>query len=481
MVDTVRSSPSGKEVPVSGGGIEPPAGQIAGTSTNPLVVGITESSSDDELDIGAISDGQFLRRVGAFIVGVTLAASNVVNDSTVTGVTVTAALNTLNTAIAGFVPTTRTISTTSPLAGGGDLSANRTLTIADLSNTSKGVPPAITAGTAALVSDAGGTTSSWASISGGGSPVGTSRTISTTAPLSGGGDLSANRTLTVAAISNTSSGVAPQTNGTAGQALLATATATTWGTDFQANNLTTSGVYVASSNTHAMSVGTTLPTTGSYRWQHGTTIYGRNNAGSADRLLIDWGVTATDNLHLSNSSTTMVINATTSGIGWIVRLGGTQRLSLSTSQFTNGTRAFAWESTISQPYIQQDTVATNGATGQPTALMGQNASGTTSTGGILDLIPGTGTTAGGLGRLRSSTLSNRVSWNDTGLSFFAVSPIAQQTRAGQLTDSTTGTPSTTLVDVGVAFSQANINNNFSSVLTKYNALETIIHNLGLST
>lgn len=45
----------------------------------------------------------------------------------------------LVTDLASKVSTTRTISTTAPLAGGGDLSANRTLTVADNSTSSKGV------------------------------------------------------------------------------------------------------------------------------------------------------------------------------------------------------------------------------------------------------------------------------------------------------------------------------------------------------
>lgn len=56
------------------------------------------------------------------------------------------------------------------------------------------------------------------------------RTISTTAPLSGGGNLSADRTLAVAAVSNTSSGVAPQHAGAGdvGKSLVATATGSQW-------------------------------------------------------------------------------------------------------------------------------------------------------------------------------------------------------------------------------------------------------------
>ena len=320
-----RKGPSGPQnTDPSGGGIQPPAGQIDGTTANPLIVGITEETTgvQTELDIGSIPDGTFLKRVGAFIVGAAIgagvtsfngrsgvvapasgdyAASQITNDSGVAGVGVAAALNTLNTAIGSLVPTSRTLTTTSPLRidGGAsaDLSVNRTLSVNTVSNTSLGVVPAITAGTAALVSDAGGTTPSWAAISGGGSPVGTSRTISTTAPLAGGGDLSANRTLTVATVSNTSSGVAPQTNGTAGQALLAGAAAAspTWGTDFVANDLTTTGNLLLGP--------TSRSTAGLVRVAHGSTIVSaRNNANSGNRTVLSYGVTSADATTLGDSA-----------------------------------------------------------------------------------------------------------------------------------------------------------------------------------
>lgn len=57
-----------------------------------------------------------------------LHASQVDNDSAVTGTHVDDALDHLNTT---KVETSRTISTSSPLSGGGDLSANRTISIAD--------------------------------------------------------------------------------------------------------------------------------------------------------------------------------------------------------------------------------------------------------------------------------------------------------------------------------------------------------------
>jgi hypothetical protein len=64
-----------------------------------------------------------------------------------------------------------------------------------------------------------GQTVAWASITGKPSLVETSRTISTTAPLSGGGDLTANRTLSVAAFSSSSSGVVPASSGDADEYL----------------------------------------------------------------------------------------------------------------------------------------------------------------------------------------------------------------------------------------------------------------------
>lgn len=84
----------------------------------------------------------------------------------------------IQTQINSKVPLTRTISTTSPLTGGGDLSADRTLAM----------PQATTSVNGYL------TSTDWTTFN---SKVSPSRTISTTAPLTGGGDLSANRTLSI--------------------------------------------------------------------------------------------------------------------------------------------------------------------------------------------------------------------------------------------------------------------------------------------
>lgn len=97
----IRNSPSGqlKSAGAGGGGITPPAGQIGGTALLPTVIGITESTGD-ELDIGQIDDGKFLKRVGLDVVGADAASDtdNITNNSSIpdgASNTATGALNRL--------------------------------------------------------------------------------------------------------------------------------------------------------------------------------------------------------------------------------------------------------------------------------------------------------------------------------------------------------------------------------------------------
>lgn len=81
----------------------PAGGDLDGEYLNPDVVAVhAGGSSGTRLTIGAISDGQYVARSGTSLIGVAVP-----------------------------VPASRLISTTAPLQGGGDLSADRTLSLAD--------------------------------------------------------------------------------------------------------------------------------------------------------------------------------------------------------------------------------------------------------------------------------------------------------------------------------------------------------------
>jgi hypothetical protein len=94
--------------------------------------------------------------------------------------------------------------------------------------------------------------------------------------------------------------------------------------------------------------------------------------------------------------------------------------------------------------------------------------------------PGGGTGTDVTAAARSG--ANGVQYGGSGklIAFYGGSPVAQQTRAGQLTGAF-GTTGSAIVDVGSSFSQANINNNFRALEDAYNRLETIVHNVALST
>ncbi len=89
----------------------------------PLTVNGNAADATGNISVSAASGG-----IGAVYAGVGLTK---INDSTLAADTTTV-LSTkahVTDVLQGYVPTTRTISTTSPLSGGGDLSANRTLSL----------------------------------------------------------------------------------------------------------------------------------------------------------------------------------------------------------------------------------------------------------------------------------------------------------------------------------------------------------------
>lgn len=474
----------------------------------------------------------FNARTGAVVPAANdYSASQIANDSGVpgSGLTVATALAFIFAAI----PAAVTVAGTAPITVAGGPAY--TVSIADLSNASKGVPAAITASNAVLTSNGGGTAATWVAISGGGSPVGTTRAINTTAPLAGGGDLSADRTFTVADVSTTSKGVAPilgaagtilasngvvaswQTALTApaspgddgkvviasggnftylagsvtGQALTWSGTAWAAGTNFGANLVTNSAGLQTTGAVGAsfISIGLSgagagnAASTGNFRIQNQFTCKGRLLSG-ADITVWDFGLTTADTMTINGLS---VAGALFSILGGSAFTAGAFTIGQSTIQLSGGAPVIFVKDTVSAGafvavnLIIRGSNDTGAGTVSPAGSVAIRAGDSTNaTGGALSLRPGNGAVAQGVGTLLSGVGTVKFTWSNIGLGLYGATAITQQTRVGQLTDSTTGTPSNTLVDVTTTAvaDPAKVNNNFSSVLTKLNALDVRLSQAG---
>lgn len=105
--------------------------------------------------------------------------------------------------LAAKVPTARIINTNSPLTGGGSLSSDLTLGVAGATTSAPGSVELATLAEADAQTDAARAVTPSGLVN----RVFTSRLINTTAPLTGGGDLTSNRTLGVDAATATATGV----------------------------------------------------------------------------------------------------------------------------------------------------------------------------------------------------------------------------------------------------------------------------------
>ena len=105
----------------------------------------------------------------------------------------------------GAVPATRSVLTTAPLTGGGDLTTNRTLAISTATEAARGAVQLASVAEANVGTD----TTKAVTPLGAAQRVPLSRLISTTAPLTGGGDLTANRTLDISTFTAAVKGAVP--------------------------------------------------------------------------------------------------------------------------------------------------------------------------------------------------------------------------------------------------------------------------------
>lgn len=233
---------------------------------------------------------------------------------------------------------------------------------------------------------------------------------------------------------------------------------------------------------------------------HGQKTRGKNNAGTAFVDLFDWGTAVANTLLIGQNGTMQTIIGATSTITF--QAAGISAASITGAAFTLSTpTTITFGSAVVAPKITQTIDATASVTCDNLGIEAQSGSGTTAVtagdgfikggsatgasgtrnGGNAWIQPGTGATANGASQMRNAAGTKVVEVNSTGLGLFGVAPVAQPADVGAITDSTGGATDGTLVDVGVAFSQANINNNFADLALKYNNMRTnVLRALGLT-
>lgn len=184
--------------------------------------------------------------------------------------------------------------------------------------------------------------------------------------------------------------------------------------NFGAQDITTTGI---------LNLGAVLPTVGEIRIANGFRL------NSITTALVNVNVvqfTAGNSAVFGSSLAGSILNGSTTS----VRVNNSDVLVCSTGVAGLSVALLRFDSSITAPNVFQQTNAANSATGEALTVHAQDCSGTTSTGGILNLRPGSGTTAGGELRIQTGGATNRIRVNDTGIGFFAVAPVARQDITG---------------------------------------------------
>jgi len=189
----------------------PAGGSLDGTYPNPTLslTGVAANTYGSASSVPAIGVSTEGRITSATSTAIQITESQVTN---------------LTTDLGNKVGTSTTISTTAPLAGGGDLSTNRTLSIADATTTVKGAVQ-LTDSTSSTSTTTAATPNSVKTaydLANAATPK--TRLISTTAPLAGGGDLTADRTLSIADASTSVKGAVQLTDSTSSTSTTTAAT-----------------------------------------------------------------------------------------------------------------------------------------------------------------------------------------------------------------------------------------------------------------
>jgi len=172
------------------------------------------------------------------------------------------------------------------------------------------------------------------------------------------------------------------------------------------------------------------------------------------------------------------INSTTVGAtGVACTISGQQMSAASGANLTGGIGGVVGGD------VASSTTCTNAVGGVGSLRGGDASTGTaTNIGGNVTIRPGRGTGTGaanGALDIQNGAGTSRIKIDTTGIGFYAAATVAQPADMVAITDSTTGTISTTLNDGTAAYSQAITNDNNASILTQINKIRTALRNLGL--
>ncbi len=351
------------------------------------------------------------------------------------------------------------------------------ISVANLSNVSKGVVTAITGANLPLVSDGSGVSASWQqmslnAIAQSGAVVNQYPSWSGSAwvpatPLPAPANPSDDSKLAIASGGSFTYSFLSDVNVSSTAAIAGSKIAPQFGA--QVLSITGAGT---------LQIGTNPATTGIIRLAHTTTIFGRNSLNSQNQNLIDWGSSTVDTLTVGNNGTAVSIVSNPV----VVTAGGVSTVFTSTSitvtqpvvQFANSANGI----------IRIASISTAGATGLLLSIRGQIMTGTGATvGGNIAIVAGSGATAGVTQIFKSDATTQLLKCDDTGVRLYTGSTVAQASRVGQFTNSTgIGSFSLVISDVtttGLA-DPVKCNQNFANMLTWGNALELAIHNIGLT-
>ncbi len=201
------------------------------------------------------------------------------------------------------------------------------------------------------------------------------------------------------------------------------------GTDVQALTLTTGEILQLGEDTNAVDVHLRAAT--SVEMYAGGTLIAQVQAGELE-LASTKAVDFAGDILITRQGANVFTASASAGTLYVA---GTAMMSFST-------QVFGFVSTVTNPVFRQGDDATNSATGDTLSIRAQDCTGTTTTGGALDIRPGTGTSTNGLGRLLNGS-TQRFAWNGTGIGFYATTPVAQPADQVAVTDNTAGTASRT--------------------------------------